>query len=123
MVAARRAVTAEGPVRIGDTAEVVSFGSPPSQAAGEVPWGMESALAQRDVRVGAGGGSLVLVVRDLHRNPDRLAEVEEALARRPDAVLVEMGVPVCRPQGARAYIATHGSSRVCAVAAAELMRP
>src|SRR5207247_2217994 len=42
-------------------------------------------------------------------------------ARRADAVVVEMGVPAFRPRGASAYIATHGSARVCAQAAAELM--
>lgn len=123
LVAARQAVTADGPVRVGDNAEVVRFGSPSSTAAGDVPWGIAAELIARGVRVGRSGKNLVLVVRDLHRHPDQRAQVEALLARRPDAVVVEMGVPACRPQGARAYIATRGSSRVCAIAAAEVMRP
>ena len=123
LVAARRATTYDGPVRIGGDAEVIQFGSPPSLAAGDVPWGVAAELAARGVRVGSSGQSLVLVVRDLHRHPDQLQQVEALLTSRPDAVLVEMGVPQCRPQGARAYVATHGSSRVSAIAAAEVMRP
>ena len=38
-------------------------------------------------------------------------------------VLVEMGLPVCRPSDASNYIATYGSARVCAQAAAEVLRP
>ncbi len=121
LVAARKALTHDGDVRVGDEAEVVQFGSSASIAAGNVPWGVAAELAARGVRVGPSGESLVIVVRDLHRHPDQLPQVENLLARRPNAVLVEMGVPQCRPQSARAYIATHGSSRVSAVAAAEVM--
>ena len=123
LVAARKAVTADGPVRVGDDADVVRFGTPPSMAAGEVPWGIAPELVARGVHVSRSAKSLVLVVRDLHRHPDQRAQVEALLAQRPDAVVVEMGVPACRPAGARAYIATRGSSRVCAIAAAEVMRP
>ena len=69
------------------------------------------------------GGSLVLVVRDLNRHPEQLTQVEELLACRPDAIVVEMGVPAFRPRGAKAYVATHGSARVCAQAAAEVLHP
>lgn len=124
LVAARRAIRSSGDVHVRDHAVVRRFESPSSIAAGEVPWGMDSALKQRGVHVARDGSdaSLVLVVRDLHRQPGQRAEVEAILAGRPDAILVEMGVPICRPNGAAAYIATHGSARVCAEAAAELMR-
>ena len=121
LVAARRALTSDGPVRVGDYAQVVQLGSTPSMAAGNVPWGVAAELAARGVRIDEAGKSLVVVVRDLHRHPEQLRQVDALLARRPDAVLVEMGVPVCRPRGARAYIATRGSSRVSAMAAAEVM--
>jgi len=92
-----------------------------------VPWGMAAALARRGVGVSENGeqpgASLVLVVRDLHRHRDQLDAVEDQLARRPDAIVVEMGVPSCRPRGAKSYVATHGAARVCADAAAEVMRP
>ena len=71
----------------------------------------------------AEGKSLVLVVRDLHRHPWQSDLADALLARRPDAVVVEMGLPQCRPKGAKAYITTYGAARVCGEAAAELMRP
>ncbi|HKW69026.1 MAG TPA: glycoside hydrolase family 3 protein [Candidatus Dormibacteraeota bacterium] len=123
LVAARKAVVHDGPVRIGDDAEVIQFGSPPSMAAGDVPWGVAAELAARGVRISSSAPRLVLVVRDLHRHADQLQQVEVLLAQHPDAVLVEMGVPQCRPNSVRAYVATHGSSRVSAMAAAEVMRP
>jgi beta-N-acetylhexosaminidase len=65
----------------------------------------------------------VMTVRNVHRHPWQAALAEAVLARRPDTVVVEMGLPACRPAGASAYIATMGAARVCAVAAAEVMRP
>ena len=123
LVAARKALRYDGPVQVGDDVALVQLASPRSIAAGEVPWGVAGELAARGARMSPAGGSLVVVVRDLHRHPEHRQQVETLLARRPDAVLVEMGVPQCRPQAARAYIATYGSSRVCAIAAAEVMRP
>jgi beta-N-acetylhexosaminidase len=127
LAAALRGLSVSGDVKVRDHAVVVRFDSPPSIPAGEVPWGMAEALALRGVEVTENGAkpgaSLVLVVRDLHRHPDQLGRVEAQLARRPDAIVVEMGVPACRPRDAQNYVATHGSARVCAEAAAEVMRP
>jgi beta-N-acetylhexosaminidase len=127
LAAARRGLSVSGDVKVRDHAVVMRFDSAPSIAAGQVPWGMATALARRGVEVAESGeeagASLVLVVRDLHRHPDQLSAVEALLDRRPDAILVEMGVPSCRPRGATSYVATHGSARVCAEAAAEVMRP
>jgi beta-N-acetylhexosaminidase len=121
--AARMAIRSDGDVRIGDEAVVVRLDSPSSIAAGDVPWGMVDALAARGVRISESSGRLVITVRDLHRQPHNQARAASLLEHRPDAVLVEMGVPVCRPQGARNYLATHGSARVSAEAAAAVMRP
>jgi beta-N-acetylhexosaminidase len=63
----------------------------------------------------------VIEVRDLQRRPEHQAAVDSLLRQHPDAILVEMGVPAQRPARARAYLATHGSARVCAIAAVELM--
>ena len=135
LVAARKAIRADGDVRVGADLAVLRFASPASIAAGEVPWGVAGALARRGARVTAIDAapaahdlavpavSLVLVVRDLHRQPGQSERIEAVLERRPDAIVVEMGLPMCRPQRARNYIATHGSARVCAEAAAEVMRP
>lgn len=50
-----------------------------------------------------------------------MTEVLDALvAARPDTVVVEMGVPLAEPRGAL-YVATHGASRVCGRAAAEVI--
>jgi beta-N-acetylhexosaminidase len=140
LVAARRAIKADGRVRIGDDATVVQVDWMRSIAAGKVSWGMAQPLAERGVRVTpvevrdepldlgpllarAEGRSLVLVVRDLHRNAWQANLADALLAQRPDAVVVEMGLPLCRPQGAKAYITTSGAARVCGEAAAEVMRP
>jgi beta-N-acetylhexosaminidase len=125
--AARLAIRADGDVRIRSDATVVKLDPEPSIAAGVIPWGVEQALTDRGVRVREADcpedHSLVITVRDLHRQGWQAEEVARLLARRPDAVVVEMGAPYCRPNGARKYIATMGAARVCAVAAAEVMRP
>ncbi|HEV2250839.1 MAG TPA: glycoside hydrolase family 3 N-terminal domain-containing protein, partial [Candidatus Limnocylindria bacterium] len=127
LVAARRALRVFGDVQVRDHAVVMRFDSAPSIAAGDMPWGMAAALARRGVEVSEGaelpGASLVLVVRDLHRHAGERSKVEALLERRPDAVVVEMGVPLCRPRGATSYLVTNGAARVCADAAAEVMRP
>jgi beta-N-acetylhexosaminidase len=132
-------VKADGPVRIGDDATVVQVNWSRSVAAGVVPWGLAQPLAQRGVRVTpievrdgpidigallaqAKGQSLVLVVRDLHRHAWQANLADALLARRPDGVVVEMGLPQCRPNGAKSYITTSGAARVCGEAAAEVMR-
>jgi beta-N-acetylhexosaminidase len=136
LAAARRAIRADGPVRIADDALVVQLIPGSTMASGLVPWGLAAPLAQLGTMVTALAftgppvdiegiltkavrRSLVLVVRDLHRHQWEAAAAEALLARRPDTVVVEMGLPACRPAGAVAYIATHGSARVCGLAAAE----
>jgi beta-N-acetylhexosaminidase len=118
---ARRALCAEGDVHVGAEAIVITMHSPSSIAAGQIPWGIAESLAARGVRITENGPRLVVAVRDLHRQPDNQDAVDSLLAVHPDAIVVEMGVPVRRPQNARNYIATYGSARVCADAAAELM--
>jgi len=120
---ASRAIRAEGNVTIGAEAVVIRLESPSSIAAGEVPWGMADALAARGVRITEKTGRLVIAVRDLHRQPENQAQAASLLDLHPDAVVVEMGVPICRPEAAKNYMATHGSARVCAEAAAAVMRP
>jgi beta-N-acetylhexosaminidase len=138
LAAARRAIKAEGSVRIDGDPVVVQLRSTPSQAAGVVPWGVADPLTRLGARVSAleldappaniqgvlgeaAGRSLVLVVRNLHRHPWMSAVTDAVLAQRPDAILVEMGLPACRPAAAAAYLATHGASRVCGIAAAEVL--
>jgi len=140
LVAARKALRVEGNVRVGDDVVVVQLSPHSSMASGVIPWGVVEPLAGRGARVTkfehrdgpidlapilqqASGRSLVLTVRNLHRHEWQQHAAAELLEARPDAVVVEMGLPACRPAGAAAYIATSGAARVCAIAAAEVMRP
>jgi beta-N-acetylhexosaminidase len=138
LAAARRAIKVEGSVRVAGNPVVVQLRSTPSQAAGVVPWGVADPLARLGALVTAieidappqnleavlgeaATRSLVLVVRNLHRHPWMAALTEAVLSQRPDTILVEMGLPACRPLAAAAYLATHGASRVSGIAAAEAL--
>ena len=140
LAAARKALRVDGLVRVGDDVVVVQLSPHSSMASGVIPWGVAEPLAERGARVTkfehrdgpielapivrkAGGRSLVLTVRDLHRHEWQQQAAAALLDARPDAVVIEMGLPACRPAGASAYIATSGAARVCAIAAAEVMRP
>jgi len=140
LAAARKALRVDGLVRVGDDVVVVQLSPHSSMASGFIPWGVAEPLAERGARVTkfehrdgpielapivrkAGGRSLVLTVRDLHRHEWQQQAAAALLDARPDAVVIEMGLPACRPAGASAYIATSGAARVCAIAAAEVMRP
>ena len=108
-------------------------------AAGDARWGLASwvppdslrrvaaapdpGIAAASALKAAAGRSLVLVVRDAHRSPATRALVTSVLAERPDAVLVEMGLPYWRPPAGacQAYLATYGATRANAEAAAELL--
>ena len=140
LAAARKALRVDGNVRVGDDVVVVQLIPQSSMASGVIPWGVAKPLAGRGARVtkfehrdgpidlapivrAAGGRGLVLTVRNLHRHEWQQHAAGALLDARPDAVVVEMGLPACRPAGASAYIATSGAARVCAIAAAEVMRP
>jgi beta-N-acetylhexosaminidase len=71
------------------------------------------------------GRPLVLAVRDLNRNAWMADAVSAIVAERPDAVVVELGLPYGRleelaTQGVT-VVATYGASRVCSLAAAEAL--
>jgi beta-N-acetylhexosaminidase len=65
----------------------------------------------------AAGRPLVLAVRDLHRNPWMRRAVDAVRAQRPDAVVVEFGLPY----GDEADLCTYGGSRVSGVVAAQYL--
>jgi beta-N-acetylhexosaminidase len=148
LAAARRAIRADGiagPVHDPLVVEVVP---PANMAVGSVPWGLGAWVPQPSVRRistagapdGAAGGtadsaadgtaagalaaaagrSLVIVVRDAHRYPAARDLVCSLLAARPDAIVVEMGLPVWRPP-AGGYVATYGAARTSGQAAAEVL--
>jgi beta-glucosidase-like glycosyl hydrolase len=130
--AARRAVRVSGSPTVGAPPLVLEFQTPSNIAVGPVPWGL-SPWAPDAVPVDAetAGASalltraadrpLVVVVRDVHRYPAHRDLVSVLLSARPDAVLVEMGLPVWRPGNASAYVATYGATRANARAAAEVI--
>jgi beta-N-acetylhexosaminidase len=66
------------------------------------------------------GRPLVVAVRDAHRHAWQAEALRHLLSARPDAVVVEMGLPGRSDLGA-VHIATYGSARVCGQAAAEVI--
>lgn len=129
--AARRAVRAEGEVRLNRPALVVELLPEPSIAAGPAGHGLDSLLESAEVVRPSEDvplalpehhdRQLVVVVQDAHRHPWQQAAVGSLLERAPDAVVVEVGVPVWGPAAA-GYVATHGRGRVNLEAAAELLQ-
>ncbi|GAA0928726.1 glycoside hydrolase family 3 protein [Nonomuraea longicatena] len=129
--AARRAVRLSGSAAPLVDPFVVEVDTPPTIAVGEVPWGLALPGAET-VRVKpeeadpaallaqADGRSLVVVVKDAHRYPGSRELVSAVVAARPDTVVVEMGLPIWRPNGA-VYLATYGAARANAQAAVELL--
>ena len=121
---------------------VVEFAPPRNIAIGaETPWGVGAPLGALlpgttavrlgagdlagvadvagHILAGAGARPLVLVVRDVHRHPWIAGALRETLAVRPDAIVVEMGVPVAVSGGV--HLATYGATRACGQAAAEII--
>ena len=126
--AARRAVRAEGDVELKRPALIVELLSEPSIAAGGSNHGLAELLGPAEVvrpdREGdlpdAAGRQVVVVVQDAHRHRWQQAIAAALLEQEPDSVVVEVGLPVWRPERAN-YIATHGRGRVNLEAAAELL--
>ncbi len=61
-----------------------------------------------------------MVVKDAHRYAASRDLVTELVAARPDAVVLEMGLPIWRPEHG-VHIATYGAARANAQAAVELL--
>jgi beta-N-acetylhexosaminidase len=132
LVAARRALRQSGPVPTALVDPLIVEVEPEENiAAGRFTWGFEPWAAVKRIDPAAGDGAaagsilaassgraLVLAVRDARRV---VSLVHEVLAARPDAVIIEMGVPAWTPPPETAYLATYGASRVCAQAAAEAL--
>jgi beta-N-acetylhexosaminidase len=129
--AAGRALAVEGDAWAGPRALVVELEGAASVAAGPVPWGLaphagpeaevvrlETAAGAVEALAGAGDRPVVVVVRDPHRHD----WMQEVLTRLPaGTVVVDMGWPAGRPEGAAGYVRTFGAGRVNAAAAAEVL--
>ncbi|GGR75757.1 sugar hydrolase [Streptomyces nojiriensis] len=137
LTAARRAVAVTGWAKPLTAPYVATLAPVANIAVGdETPWGLAAELAgllpgtaagvypegssAGDVLAAAGDRTVVAVVRDAHRHPWMTEALDALVAARPDTVVVEMGLPRTEPRGAL-YIATHGASRVCGRAAAEVI--
>ncbi|MGN9781908.1 glycoside hydrolase family 3 protein [Nonomuraea sp. ZG12] len=132
--AARRAVRLTGAPAPLVEPLVIEVDTPPTIAVGDVPWGVGPWLPEAEIlRVEpaagdvpgllakAAGRSLVVVVKDAHRNAGSRELVSALVAARPDLTVIEMGLPIWRPAGVT-HIATYGAARPNAQAAAELIR-
>jgi beta-N-acetylhexosaminidase len=140
LAAARRAVLVIGgsPEPLTNPLEV-QLVAPSNMAAGAVPWGVGPWLPPGSTRevstdtpadqldsvadellAEASDRSLIIEVRDAHRYPAATGLVTRLLAARPDAVVVEMGLPVWRPP-ADHYLASYGAARSNATAVAEIL--
>ena len=134
LAAARRAVSLTGSASPLVDPLVVEVDTPPTIAVGDVPWGFTPLLLPQaevlrvkpedadvpDILERAAGRSLIVVVKDAHRYQASRSVVSALLAARPDATVVEMGLPIWRPEGVT-YLATYGAARANAQAAAELL--
>jgi beta-N-acetylhexosaminidase len=132
LIAARRALRQSGPFPALLASPLIVEVEPEENiAAGRFTWGFSpwasvlrvdaaagDGAAKGSILADAAGRPLVLAVRDaLGVQP----LVSGLLAARPDAIIVEMGVPKWTPPAGTAYLATFGASRVCAQAAAEVL--
>jgi beta-N-acetylhexosaminidase len=139
-VAARRAVRVQGKVAIDGSPLVVELEPAPIIAAGPPAPGLGSEIRARrpgsevvslreassdnaSLVRSAEGRSLVLVLRDAGRYRWQQAIASDLMRMRPDAVVVETGVPGWRPPGASAFVETYGAGRVNVEAAADLLVP
>jgi beta-N-acetylhexosaminidase len=132
---ARRALHADGTVALSRPPLVVELSPEASIAAGDSNHGLadvlESAAALRlhDAPLDARtlveehfDRQVVVVARDAHRHTWQRVAAQALLEAAPDGVLVEVGVPAWRLEGA-GYVATHGQGRVNLEAAAEVLQP
>jgi beta-N-acetylhexosaminidase len=139
LVAARRALRFDGDPGVQADPVLVEIVPPSNIAVGTVPWGLSrwvhpasvhqiytnlaaaaANAAAAHAAVAAAGRPLLVVVRDAHRHPVARSVVLALLAARPDAVIVEMGLPVWRPP-AQAYLLTFGATHASSLAAAEVL--
>jgi beta-N-acetylhexosaminidase len=125
--AARQAIRAEGAVRLTRPAVVVELRPNPTIAVDARNGGLGDVLVGRrtDTRTirspgtGPGDGQLVVVLQDAHRHQWQQDAAKKLIDGAEDAIVVEVGLPEWRPEGAAGYIATHGASRVSIEAAAD----
>ena len=131
--AARRALRVSGSAAIPSAPTVVELVPAVNVAAGRNAYGLGAALRRRlpdtevlrlqdgDELTEPGARPLVVVLRDGGRHAWQRRIATELIARRPDAVVVETGLPTWRPEGAAGVVETFGAGRVNLEAAAAVL--
>jgi beta-N-acetylhexosaminidase len=131
--AARRALRVSGSAALPAAPTVVELVPAVNVAAGRNAYGVGAALRRRlpetevlhlqdgDEPTEVGSGPLVVVLRDGGRHAWQRRIATELLARRPDAVVVETGLPGWRPEGAAGVVETFGAGRANLEAAAAVL--
>lgn len=80
----------------------------------------DSTVLEKHALAPASGRPIVVVVRDASRNKWIGRALADLTAARPDAIVVEMGLPGSTAPGA-VQIFTHGATAASGVAAAEVL--
>jgi beta-N-acetylhexosaminidase len=134
-IAARRALSIDGDVRLDGPVLVVELVPEFGMAAGRLSqlpgeW-FQAAVPDVEVRrfeegtfdanLELGARRLVVIARDAHRHAWERAAIEALTARADGAVVIEIGLPHWRPPGAATYVATYGAARVNLEAAADAL--
>ena len=133
--AARAALRCEGEARLTRPALVVELepevgmaAGRPSQLPGEWFRAVVPDTELRRYAAGAfdpdlevAGRQLVVIARDAHRHEWERRAIEALVARAPEAIVIEIGLPYWRPPQVATYVATYGAARVNVEAAAEAL--
>jgi beta-N-acetylhexosaminidase len=128
---ARRALEVKGDVRLSGPPLVLELRPPASIAAGKAVHCLGDVLEASETIVvverepapvrPSDGRPVVIVVRDAHRHEWERDAVERVLQEVSEAVVVELGLPLWRPEGVP-WIGTQGSGRANLEAAAVALR-
>lgn len=129
--AARQAIHIEGDTTRLANATVIQLDAPHSIAEGNVPWGLAPLAHHRllfvappseiDPSWAPEDRPVIVAGRRIHQSPEARSLIETLIKTHRVAV-VEMGWPSpWRPQGASAFITTHGASQANSQAAAEAL--
>jgi len=138
--AARRALRVRGDVALEGPPLVVELEPPPLVAAGSAAHGLGNEISARrsasvvvslterpedptEIVRSAEGRPLILVLRDAARHSWQRATASDLIELRPDAIVVETGLPGWTPSGVTTYVETLGSGRINLEAAADLLVP
>ncbi len=114
--AARRALQVSGDATLDPDATIVELRPRANIAAGEHEHHLPGARVVREGEPVPAADAYV--VRDAHRH----AWMRDA-SDRTGAVVIEVGLPVWRPEHARGYVATYGAGRASLTAASDILHP